>query len=827
MKKYGKFLVGFLLSLIVIIMPVKAKEMTLDELNKEIEIIDKNAIYVYIIGDYAFTSTYNLSLKDIMLASTSIKTEGVTEVNDLKGKIHIDLLIKTDAGLEGDVSPLGDAALAKEATVNIKYINYTLIPDDTPYEPSFKDFEEQHKNILKGYKYDITDDKLYTDNLQVSEPVEKIIETEDGERIKANEVKVTGRLLVNTEVDNTIFPEDEVTGYYLPYVISIKNATDDTVIEAEMKDGTYKKVSKKDFDFKDENGESGVVLLISINPSSENKVRRFYIDLDGDKTAYRKTAYIVDFSGLTFQNSSDDSIEDEISESDATFISTNWGYTKNAKDTYSYDPETQKLTGTIYEQKIKEGVFSTEEAHDFYFLFNITPEKITDDIKVTVKGNNTRVFTKKDFGEDHSLAMLFAVPEKCINNKAGEGKCKVTITIDVDGEDKTEYTDTVYVIDYSDVTYLHSSEKVNFTSKVKAENASYSIAENGKVVGLIENDADGKKYFNVPLQLEELKNGTTVKVTNPKQEETIYKYTGEDKIMLASLPSEQEIPENGKLDLKLEVLDEEDLNKEYVIEVDIDGLDKNDYETTSYTFDYSEISTKKEDYIMQSVDRTFNARSLSFYDFTDENKSYNEYNKDQNRKMGMFYHNNIKKQTYIYSPEGKEYVEHENCNRGICPMNVTAYERDIVFTEPFGDISSYGEWTQAIDKFYASFGIYDLNLVKIVTDGKVAENYENTHADKVKDKEHITYYEATLTEANINSWLSGYQSLTDESGHSDVYDSSESELPKVTIGIDNEGFIRYINTTVKIKNEEITSERKVDILINGVNKTSVSEIDFE
>ena len=72
-KKYSKIILLTLLLFFVFITTVNAKEVTLDELAEEIKEFEPNATYVYVIGEYAFTSSHILTTQDIMLAARSIE----------------------------------------------------------------------------------------------------------------------------------------------------------------------------------------------------------------------------------------------------------------------------------------------------------------------------------------------------------------------------------------------------------------------------------------------------------------------------------------------------------------------------------------------------------------------------------------------------------------------------------------------------------------------------------------------------------------------------------------------------------------------------------
>ena len=60
MKKYSKLFIFTLLAFFISSVSVLAREMGIDELGEEASKIQPDAGYVYILGEYAFTSNYNI-----------------------------------------------------------------------------------------------------------------------------------------------------------------------------------------------------------------------------------------------------------------------------------------------------------------------------------------------------------------------------------------------------------------------------------------------------------------------------------------------------------------------------------------------------------------------------------------------------------------------------------------------------------------------------------------------------------------------------------------------------------------------------------------------
>ncbi len=129
MKKNGKLVTLALFTFLMGSVPAFAREMTLQELGKEASGIQKDAGYVYIIGEYAFTSKFNIKTEDIMLSSSTIKAEDPTDPS----KMVINQITRTyndsyeATGWKEDKNALGTAKMPTK--VNVKYIDYHYIKD--------------------------------------------------------------------------------------------------------------------------------------------------------------------------------------------------------------------------------------------------------------------------------------------------------------------------------------------------------------------------------------------------------------------------------------------------------------------------------------------------------------------------------------------------------------------------------------------------------------------------------------------------------------------------------------------------------------------------
>ena len=73
MKKYSKILLTLFFAFFASINVVSAKEMTIEEFGKLFNETNPDASYVYVIGEYAFTSKHILTTQDAMIAARTIK----------------------------------------------------------------------------------------------------------------------------------------------------------------------------------------------------------------------------------------------------------------------------------------------------------------------------------------------------------------------------------------------------------------------------------------------------------------------------------------------------------------------------------------------------------------------------------------------------------------------------------------------------------------------------------------------------------------------------------------------------------------------------------
>ncbi len=273
MKKYNKLLILFLCTFFVGITPSFAREMTLDEVEEELKEISPNSTYIYVIGEYAFSSTHEFTRQDSMLAGRSIK------VKDVDGKINKDpiygemTIARYQRVVDEDYNPIGLKFIENmigetvpAEKIDIKYIDYVYV--GYPTDATISTNVEADKEELKTkFEYDVT-----KGNTSVT--------LEDG--------KLKGFISkddANGELFSSI-PEDR-TGYYFPINVKVPGATDKTTITY----GTDKKFANS----------GDLTILFALNPNAENKIIEIIVDLDGDEKEYKPTKYTIDYSELEFQ----------------------------------------------------------------------------------------------------------------------------------------------------------------------------------------------------------------------------------------------------------------------------------------------------------------------------------------------------------------------------------------------------------------------------------------------------------------------------------------------------------------------------------------------
>lgn len=465
MRKKLNILILLIIGLFFILAtPSFAKEMTVQEIGAEIEKEHPYAVYAYVIGEYVYTSdsTSRLDTQDIMLAARSIKAEeqdGKTKNDAIYGKMTIHQLDRTDDGWEVAKNYVGDTILNPTDKLDIRYINYQYDTEDTKIKVSFDNVDTLLEQLKDKLKYEKNPGNLTLD--------------ETG--------KLTGLIERNNQVDTSVFPQEELTGYYFAYTLKVEGEiTDATTVKLTNGDSDPKTlVGKSAFD----ELENGLMLILAhLDKNAENKTLKVEVDLDGEGTEYLPAVYTIDWSDLDFQSESeytkanigatteDSSAEGYISSEDKTKIE-GWGYDfSNAgydlKIEKQEGEEPYKLTGKVKQQKVENAGF--KEADGYYVVVKVygPDESQSENNHFLSQEGNLKKWTVQLKNEDGNYKDAITPNEEEYNNgfitvlfklKNINSDKKITYKIDWDGEGNY-YSPYEQTIDYSELTFLQAHE---------------------------------------------------------------------------------------------------------------------------------------------------------------------------------------------------------------------------------------------------------------------------------------------------------------------------------------------------------------------------------
>ena len=446
-KRYSKLLILTILFICILMIPSFAKEVTKDNINEEINKIDSDSYYIIVIGEHVFTSNYIIQTEDVMLAARSINVENAQKE---------DMAIYTLSREYNGMKPTGkwiveDNILGKQLdkenpVLNISYIDNQIIPEDTKIKVSLDNVDELLKEAKDTLKYEKNSKDL------------KLSKT--GE--------LTGLIEKNEQVDTSVFPQKELTGYYFAYTLEVEGEiTDATTVKLTNGNSVAKVLTGKSA-FDDLNN-GRMLILAHLDKNSENKTLKVEVDLDGEAENYGSAEYTIDWSKVNFQsnseytkvaigtNTEEASNEGYISSEDKTQIE-NWGYDfDNAGNDLKVEEQKgqipYRLTGKVKQQELKEGVFS--EANGYYVVLkvygpdasNIQQKNWTVQFK-NEEGNYKDAIkpTEQDYNNGFTTVLMKL-------NKDGDKK--ITYKIDWDGEGNyfLPYEET---IDYSGLEFLEA-----------------------------------------------------------------------------------------------------------------------------------------------------------------------------------------------------------------------------------------------------------------------------------------------------------------------------------------------------------------------------------
>ena len=123
MKKYVKLFIFASFTFFISSVSVFAREMTIEELGDEASKIHADAGYVYVLGEYAFTSNYDIKQEALIIAATSVKLKDPTDLS--QANIY-QIVRKRNAQFKPIGWEKSDNVLGKQempAKVNVKYVD--------------------------------------------------------------------------------------------------------------------------------------------------------------------------------------------------------------------------------------------------------------------------------------------------------------------------------------------------------------------------------------------------------------------------------------------------------------------------------------------------------------------------------------------------------------------------------------------------------------------------------------------------------------------------------------------------------------------------------
>ncbi len=465
MKRYGKRILTVLTGILIAsAVNVNAKMMSVEELGKAAEGYESEAGFIFVVGKYAYTSNYEgFNIQDVMLASRSIDGE-VINPDNVKDLVNTMTIYRIDREYDGNYQATGwsyggtevgnGTAFGDEnAKVDIKYIDYHVIAEDTTAEVSL-DIDNPENSVYKdGLKQHLNFD---TENFYGKD--ENKISIVDGNKVKGILLKKSVKDIYFNEADQKTYADAE---YFLAAIVKVPGANEHTTITTTNLKGVSKTATWSDFDV--QTGTPGMFVLFSFNKKdweNSNKQITIIVDMDGTGREYNASPYTLDLREVEFQEES----KPNVSLSEPTAAD------KQVLDSWNYDSqinrdlklEDGKLTGVLVEQKLTEAAFGASNTDGFYFDFKFTtPDGVSkDQIQIeSLNGKEGSVKKKySGFDEENNLTILYRFPDDTKKCEVGNTEnCKLYFRIDYDG-DGDKYFPTIYEIDYSQVEFEKNSK---------------------------------------------------------------------------------------------------------------------------------------------------------------------------------------------------------------------------------------------------------------------------------------------------------------------------------------------------------------------------------
>ncbi len=482
-KKLSKiiFLTMAMFFAITISKSVSAREMTVEELGKELDKIEKssqqNIDSYYVIGEHVFTSRYTLNTRDIMFAARSISmtNEEINTTN--KDNILKEMTIyrvQRDFGAENKWNILsnyvGDSKLESSTKLKIHYIDYDYV------------YEE------------VNTDKLLKD-------VESKVQTKDRYTAKFDEG--TQRITFKILDRNAKIGKDEIAKILVEllkqqYVKDIKIGDQsilksDATAEGSAEDTVWKKVEDALETLTSK--EDPNVLLGDLIGKEINLTIELDEKLARSHKGNKSENYTVEFTYNSVATLSKD-----IPEADKEELKSSFNYhIDEENDNYTVDGKDgdYKISGEIIEREKIKGFGG--EKNGFYVPFAISLNSGIDPSKVKIKLPKSDKDGYNEF--DNADGKLFT-----------EGK--ITLLLEVEDQEDVKTRDIIIIVDdvETKIRIDFTELKLKKTSKFTVE----ALSEDYKTK--FEVDEDGSWY--------DKDNGYNVEVSAVEGEDDKYKVTG-------------------------------------------------------------------------------------------------------------------------------------------------------------------------------------------------------------------------------------------------------------------------------------------------------------
>ena len=543
-KKYSKLFALTFLAFFISMVTTNAKQVTADELGKEILKTNPDAGHVYVIGSYAFTSEYALKydIKDIMLASAdSISVtvgDGETKANleTLSETMTIyEIVRKTDTDWQYTKNVVGNGtAFNNNGKVNIKYIDYEYLKEDVPVDTDTK-LTEAFEGYQNTSLFTFNTDDIAKGNItaNVENLKESIVVGMSSGIIDALRTFLTN----NPQVESIEFKSD-IKGVE-PFTFT--SETTDREIEdwakvnlikvfGENADGITADLIDKKFTAKLNLGESATENYMA--KKNNSKSVEYTVSFTGTKSQ-------IDTDNIVQTASQNEKLNKEIF--DASFDKTNHTVSVTVKDVEKNiavgmgSGVVEILKSLLENENVKSIEFTANNADPFIFNSSTTTKNITD----WLEANMPKIFGEEAEGVTYDLidqTFNFKINLRSYAEKETENPEEYTVTftgnkktVDVDTIVKNASTSNTLNSDMFEATYSEGTVTVN----VKDLNATISegmgsgvlatlekILEDNSSIKSIEFTADNADPFI-------FSSGTTIEEINNWLEANILKIFGE------------------------------------------------------------------------------------------------------------------------------------------------------------------------------------------------------------------------------------------------------------------------------------------------------------